>query len=145
MVHGDTIKEKDKVILSEYDQSSKTSLFIKLEDKIKKYVKIIGGTGNCINKGNCDEMKFILDQAKIFRDAIVHAKPVSYYEADFPGKVSKEYVFFNITFEHAQKIFDNVIALIKIIEKIISGSTEKLWWIDKRNDDGIFPDTIYGL
>ena len=56
---------------------------------------------------------------------------------DYPGVNSEE--FFRL------KVFENTISLIKKIEITITGSLNKLWWITPPNEDGIYPDSMYGL
>lgn len=154
-----SVAELDK--LTEWDSRSARGKLVSFRDKLLVYPRIILGAPSPIfQENNCDEVSFLLTEAKHFRDAIVHANPR-------PGRDSfdfeKEARFWQIG-EATQfwyyrgseisdlrpsdstlwlQIVDNAIVLIRKIEDKIHPGSRRLFWLQSRTESGPFQDSVF--
>lgn len=136
-INHHNLDDKTKMILTEYDHLHNKQKFISLREKILQYPKIIIGSAHPpLQESNCKELAYVLENAKIMRDSIVHASAI-------PGTEKKEDKLFHIDFNDTENIVDNIIILIKKIEQTIEGNLDYLFWLYERNSNGLFPEEVF--
>lgn len=154
-----SVAELDK--LTEWDSRSARGKLVSFRDKLLMYPRIILGAPSPIfQENNCEEVSFLLTEAKHFRDAIVHANPR-------PGRDSfdfeKEARFWQIG-EATQfwyyrgsdvaglqpsdstlwlQIVDNAISLIRKVEAKIHPGSRRLFWLESRTGSGPFRESVF--
>lgn len=137
----DVLDYKTKALLTEWDSEKNRRLNLSLKEKILKYPRIIKGLEHPpVQESNSIEFDFIVNTAKLFRDSIVHASPKFDLEKYDPVK---EKLFFDMTIDDVEQTVDYSIRLVERIEKEISGTTDRLWWLCKRGRNGAFPESAF--
>lgn len=160
--HADEPWSSDLDRITEWNHSKKRPQLVSFRDKLIHYPRIILGLPHPpLQENSCPEVKFILEEAKGFRDAIVHANP----RADpFLPTSSKELRFWRAGSltpvrygtkeiprqEQAKSAtgywvttVDNAIALIEKIETLIHGNCDRLFWLQHRGDGGLFNPSVF--
>jgi hypothetical protein len=94
-----------------------------------------------LQESNCPEMNFVLEKSKSFRDAIAHASPWS--NIGDPKSDDKLSQLFQIHYEDAEHTVDNVLKLVRKIDRHVSPETTRLFWLRERADDGYFPASVF--
>ena len=139
IIHEDIIDIKTKGILLDFDYERNKPKYLSLRDKVLQYLKIIKNTQHPpLQENNCPELKFVLEYKQI-RDSIIHAS-LQYDIENYEPK--KEQNILEFKYDELELIVDNMILLIEKIECEISGSTSRLWWLYKRDENGIFSDDV---
>lgn len=108
-------KEKNKPLSKRKANALKDTSNVTLREKVQKYPSII--FGETIGEGN---YQFILDEAKKFRDSLMHPSPFS-APKKFGGYDKLEKLY-NLDIE---TVFKSVSGIIEIIEKIESMKGQK--------------------
>ena len=138
------LHRSDESLLREWDAARQRPRYLSLRDKLLQYPKIIVGAEHPpIHDDNCSELKFVVESAKQFRDAIVHPSPAPHA---LTGDLDKEVAVHNVDFETVTRIVDTTIALIRKVDRIVYGSNsdERLNnWLRDRSPDGTFADTVF--
>ncbi len=138
-LNGKMLSEKDRALLTEWDETRKRSKFISTRDKLVQYPRIItGATFPPIDENNCPELDFFVTTAKDFRDAIVHASVSSDPGNDSP---KKEHLFMGLKQSEVEKIVDAAIILAGKVGTAISGRPPA--WLHQRDETGFFPDRVF--
>lgn len=151
--------DMDKI--TEWDHKRDKQKLVSFRDKLLTYPRIILGVEHPpLQENNCPEMQFLLDDSKLFRDAIVHANPRT---GNSPiTERSKELYFWRIgsvtpvafgkgtqlysgevAAEQWVKIIDSAITLIEKLERVIHSNTERLFWLQKRTEAGPFDLSVF--
>ena len=78
--------------------------------------------------------------AKLLRDAIVHASPQPDRATLEP---SKEAMLFNPDFEEVQSLVDSAVSLVRKVELVVRGTDKGLSWMKARAADGSFPEDAF--
>ena len=159
--HGDSLSTCERDLLSEWDSKRNRVRYASFRDKLIDYPRMILGLEHPpLQENNCAEMAFMLQEAKAYRNAIVHASPVPTPAA---ALADKERRFWQIglavgDWYHASaaphdltqsdpsiwiRIIDTSIALLRILECRIHGSEKRLFWLSDRRQDGFFDDSVF--
>lgn len=140
--HMEKITENILSLVFEWDFDKKRRRYLSTRDKIFKYIPLVTGKTHCpISENNCDEMRFILDEIEPLRDAIVHPS-VAVYDGNQFSRDKLE-VHLGLSKDTALKAVDNVIKLMRKIDKVIATDPRRLFWLRDRNQDGFFPDIVF--
>lgn len=135
------LSAKEKMLLTEWDFEKKRIKLVSFRDKLVKYPKIILSVQHPpFTESNCDELAFILDQAKLFRDSIVHASPMYNIQSYEP---KKELAFYNINIELENKIIDVTLSLIEKVEYAIFSDLSRIWWFSRKKENRLFPEAAF--
>ena len=131
-------------LLREWDAVKERPRYLSLRDKMLQYPKIVIKAAHPpLHEDNCLELKFVVESAKKFRDAIVHPSPAPHA---LTGELDKEIAVHNVDFETVARIVDATIALIRKVDRIAYGSNsdERLRnWLRDRSPNGTFADTVF--
>jgi hypothetical protein len=155
---GASVQDLERI--TEWDSQRNRERLVSFREKLLRYPKIILKLEHPpLQENNCPEMKFLLEESKAFRDAIVHANPR-------PGprgiSASKELLFWRIgsvtpvsagrgqsrsdgqnTEELWVKTIDSAIVLLEKLETVIHGNTSRLFWLQRRGPDGLFSASVF--
>lgn len=135
------ISEKDREVLTEWDNKRARTKYISLRDKILKYPKIVGRYSiPPLTEDNCAPLKHLLEKSKIFRDAITHASPFLEPGALVP---EKDRAFYSVSVKDAMETLDAVIDLVEAIQAALGRPVEDLWWFHRKDGLGRFPDKVF--
>ena len=159
--HQDKLSPNELNLMTEWDHAKHRERLVSFRDKLLHYPRIILGlTHPPLQENNSPEVMALLDEAKAFRDAIVHANP----RPDLlTGELRKEERFWEIgsptpifrasPYDVLPKkiedptrwiaIVDTSIAVIEQIEAVIHGGTDRLWWLKHRSVDGLFDESVF--
>ena len=141
VTHKETLDDKTKQILIEWDMQKGCSRYLSLREKLLQFPRIILGLSHPpLQENNCAEAKFLLERVKVLRDAIAHPTPGPNLIKMEPGKEGE---LFNTDFKEVESIVDNSIALVRKIERLIRGDELRLDWLHNRASDGSFPDIVF--
>lgn len=160
--HYDKLSPNDRDRITEWDHAKNKERLVSFRDKLLSYPRIVLGlAAPPLQENNCPEVKFLLEEAKGFRDAIVHANP---RPAPFTQEPVKQVQFWRIgsatsielmkggrsygnpalgPVELWTSIVDNSIEVVEKIELLIHSNRERLWWMKRRGDDGSFPESVF--
>lgn len=151
----------DMDTITEWDHKRDRQKLVSFRDKLLAYPRIILGLDHPpLQENNCPEMRFLLEDSKLFRDAIVHANPRT---GNSPiTERSKELYSWRIgsvtpvafgsgsqffsgeaAAEQWVKIIDSAIGLVEQLEKLIYPNTERLFWLRKRTEAGPFDLSVF--
>ncbi len=137
-----TISEKERIELSEWDHLKRRPRFLSLRDKLTRYPRIVLGAARPpLTEDNCQEMKFMVREAKLTRDAIVHASP-----APDPKTLDLEkYLAVDLAnISEAERVVDSAISLVRKLDIAVHGSDERVSvWLHDRDKDGYFSHGIF--
>jgi hypothetical protein len=138
------LSESAESLLSEWDATRQRRRYLSLRDKLLQYPKVVTGTEHPpLHEDNCPELKFVVETAKRFRDAIVHASPAP---DALTGALEKEIAVHGVQFETVERLVDATIALIRKVDQIVYGSNsaERLrFWLHDRPPGGTFSDAVF--
>ncbi len=158
--HGRGASAQDLERITEWDAQRNRERLVSFREKLLGYPKIIMKLEHPpLQENNCPEMKFLLEESKSFRDAIVHANP----RPNPKGiAASKELLFWRIgsvtpvsagrgesrndgqgTEELWVKTIDSAILLLEKLETVIHGNTSRLFWLQRRSADGLFAASVF--
>jgi hypothetical protein len=160
LVHrGKELSEKDLERITEWDEKKGGQRLVSFRDKLLHYPRIILGLdAPPIQENNCAEAAYLLQEAKSFRDAVVHANPRPTRETLEPEKEIRfwrigsstpiQYVAEDSSPQDEEpsdwvRSVDSAIALIRRIEVLIHGSQERLFWIQDRTEAGFFDESVF--
>ena len=138
--HGNTLDEKEKTLLTEWDASKSRYRSVSTRDKLVQYPRIITRSQfPPIDENNCPELAYFVTTAKDFRDAVVHASASLDPLKDYPRK---ETFFISLDQGDVEKIIDTAVGLVRRIEVLLHG--EGLVWLKDRDPaTGYFPDSVF--
>jgi len=135
--HHQTVSEGHRMELSEWDHVKQRSRFLSLKDKLVRYPRIVLGAKHPpLTEDNCQELKFIVQQAKLTRDAIVHPSP-----APDPRTLDlAKYTAVDLAnICETQLVVDNAVSLVRRLDMTIHGSDRRVSvWLHERDKDGYF-------
>ena len=84
-------------------------------------------------------MDFVPTRGKRLRDSIVHASPLASPESgDVPIAP-----LFKLGFGEVEAVVDNVVLLVRKIERIIHANDHAIIWMKDREPNGLFPETAF--
>jgi hypothetical protein len=139
--HENSLTQDDETVLLEWDARSGRPRGLGLVDKVQKYLRIILGTQHSpIQPSNSPELKFMAESIENLRDPIVHASPLN--SPKIPA-LSREERIFSVRFSDVEKVVDTAIVLVRNIEKTVHGDLERVWWLNERGADGVFPQSVF--
>jgi hypothetical protein len=142
--------------LLEWDSQRDKERLVSFRDKLIHYPRIILNKRDpVLQENNCPEIKFLLEEAKEFRDAIVHANPRARLAAGFLQ--AKELRFWAIsdpemsdpgiglqsTATYIARVVDASLEVVRKIETLVHGDTKRLFWLHSRAADGRFPPEAF--
>lgn len=132
LTKSDQLTEKEKILVTEWDAKNKVQKFVSARDKLLKYPKILMGKAHpLLDEANCPDLRFLLTEAKRFRDSITHQNP--------SGEKGK--TFSEISYENCEKTVDSAIG---VVDKLcIAMEREKPFWLQKRPEKGFFDDSVF--
>lgn len=137
--HTEQLTEKDRLLLTEWDSTKSRFRSLSMRDKLVQYPRIMTrSTYPPIDENNCAELRYFVNTAKDFRDAVVHASPSFDPIDDYP---KKEKLFMALKQDEVTKIVDTSIALVRKIETTVKGSAQK--WLRDRSENGLFADDVF--
>lgn len=142
VAHKESLDEKTRAILTEWDFTGGRTKYVNLRDKLLQYPRIICGVPHPpLQESNCDPLRYTLDKAKTLRDAIVHAAPMP---LDGGTHDAKEIEILRGTEpQMLEEVVDNIIKLVRVIETTIRGDDKHLHWLLPRGSDGLFPEETF--
>jgi hypothetical protein len=141
-IHGEQVTGEAKMLLTEWDFVRQRPRYMSLRDKLLSYPRLILGLEHPpLQESNCEELKFVVETAKRYRDAIVHSSPA-------PNVISmdieKERAVYSIDFETVERIVDATVTLISKLEEKVNGGKQRLEaWLHPRSSNGMFPDVVF--
>jgi hypothetical protein len=159
--HADRLSQTDIDRLTEWDSGKGRGRFVSFREKLLSYPRLVtGAAGPPLQENNCEEISFLLEEAKGFRDAIVHASP---HPTRATSEFDKEARFWqlgesrpfwyyseeDISALQTQpsdlwvEIVDKSIRLLEKLETVIHGSTTRLFWLHRRGTDGCFAAVVF--
>lgn len=143
--HGDTLTEKDLTYLTEGDAGANAGhgreRYLSLREKLLQYQRIILGVAHApLQENNCEALRIVVGHSKRFRDAVVHASPKT---PTAPSMVDKEQAFLLLDLGTVATVIDATVELIEAIETQIHGTTRRLFWLQRRTAEGVFPDSAF--
>jgi hypothetical protein len=140
VTHESALDQKAREVLLEWDYKGNRARHLSIRDKALQYPRIILGLGAPpLNESNCPELDFITKNAKMLRDAIVHAAPRKYD----PSLTDKRQALYGIGVNEVEATVDNVVRLVRRIETLVRGNQRRLWWLYDRSSDGCFRDATF--
>lgn len=133
---------KEKMKLSEWDESKSRPKLLSLRDKFLQYPKIVLKAEHPpISETNCPEMMSILELEQNLRHALIHPKPMV---IKTKPEESREEYYFNLDINQVAKICDLVIeAIFKISDIIGNRFGDPSFWLYRRDTSGRFPEKIF--
>ena len=136
---GDSITDKDRAMLTEWDATKNRYRPVSTRDKLIQYPRIILRLQfPPLDENNCPELAYIVTVAKDFRDAIVHAS------ASFDrlqGYPRKENLFGALGQHDVEVVVDNSISLVRRISDVVYGKNRN--WLKNRGENGYFPEAVF--
>lgn len=135
------LDEDSKRMLTEWDESGNKPKYLSLRNKLLQYPRIILGEEHPpLTESNTPEIGLVCGNAKLLRDAIVHASPQPDRATLEP---SKEAMLFNPDFEEVQSLVDSAVSLVRKVELVVRGTDKGLSWMKARAADGSFPEDAF--
>jgi len=132
-----SLDDETKIILTEWDHIRSKPRYLSLRDKALKYLRIACKTAYPpLQETNCQEFAFIIEKSKVIRDSIVH--PSSIHGFGF-----KEKEIFKLEIQDVEKIIDSSIKLVKKIEELIHGNSNRIQWLFERHENGFFHEEVF--
>jgi hypothetical protein len=136
-----SLSEKDLGLLTEWEATKNAPRYARFRDKLLHYPRIILGQEHPpLQENNCEPLRFMLEQVKTLRDAIVHASPVTIDPAE--AMSAKELTLFNSDPDLIDRIVDKAVELVRIIETTVRGNDAFLDWLKER-EHGRFPEAAF--
>jgi ribosome-associated translation inhibitor RaiA len=128
--------------LREWDSAKKKPKYLNFRDKLLIYPKIItASTHPPVQESHCPEMKILVEQIKLVRDAIAHASPGPHPEGWGDGKEQK---LLNPDPVELNNAVDAAIGLARRLSLACGHSPDRLLWIEDRDSTtGTFPDSVF--
>lgn len=149
--HRGLLAPRDLDYLTEWDSARHSARYVSFRNKLLHYPRIILGLPSPpIQENNCPEAKYILQEVKDLRDAIVHANP----RPDPLTHANTKSLHFWAVASSAPLIrpddsesdpsswrsaVDAAIVLVSKIETLLYGSLNRLFWLRHRSANGLFP------
>jgi hypothetical protein len=135
------LSEKESDLLTEWDTLRNKTSYVSLRNKLLHYPRIILNLDHPpLQESNCEPLNFLMEEVKSLRDAIVHASPIS------PGEIvvisDKELALFFLDQQLVNRIVDQTIVLVRIIEKQVRDHDHFLDWLLER-ENGRFPERAF--
>jgi hypothetical protein len=136
--HRHELSPKELMMVMEWDETTGRAKYLKTRAKLLTYPRLLARSASpLVQENNCPELKYLLEDAKRFRDAIVHNSP-------FPEIPSLELVkskaFTQLDAEDCTRVVDSAIV---VLERISSALGRSLFWLQHRRDDGRFDDSVF--
>ena len=139
--HHADLSDKDRDMLTEWDSSRVRTRYISFRDKLIQYPRIISGaSAPPLTEDNCPPLKYVVEKAKVIRDAIVHPSPFLLPTEPTP---EKDRAFYSLTKSDAFATLDAVLELTAQIQKGLGRSLKDLWWFHRPDRTGRFPDEVF--
>ncbi|MEQ8317766.1 MAG: hypothetical protein RIE77_02255 [Phycisphaerales bacterium] len=140
-MNGDTLDEAELSQLTEWNPDKKRRRSLSLREKLLTYPRIVAGLDRApIQENNCKEFKYLLQEAKSARDAIVHASPspdlLALGESKLPA-------FFASSVEHAKDAVDSAIIVVRRIQRSLGEFAKPMPWLLDRDAHGRFPEQVF--
>ncbi|MBX9928117.1 MAG: hypothetical protein K2X99_04315 [Gemmatimonadaceae bacterium] len=160
VVAGKTLPKESLDLLTEWDSSKGRRRLVSFRKKLLHYPRIILNRPHPVfQENNFTEIAFLLNEAKDFRDSIVHASPLPsagemhlekdarFWQAGLAHsdvyRRSGEAAVFTADEMIWTKIVDTSLEVILLLEHAISGNADRLFWLQKRVSSGPFDDGVF--
>ena len=128
-------------LLPERDSKKGKGGLVAFERKIKEYPKVILGLQHPpLTESNCAELKFLLNEAKDVRDAIVHQSPRLNPDTLETCKLKPMVA---LELNEVTKVVDAIINFVRKLNEILGKHGQDLSWLVGRSTSGIFPDKAF--
>jgi hypothetical protein len=130
-----------KSVLLDWDYDRNRPRYLSLRDKLLQYQRILLKTKHApLQETNCSEMATIVNTAKLVRDAVAHPSPSLDPKTIDPDK---ERAILGLGIETTLETVDAAVSLVLQIEETVRGDRKRLFWLQKRDSSGLFPDTAF--
>jgi len=111
------------------------------ERKIKEYPEaILGLNQSPLTEENCAELKFLLNQARDLRDAIVHQSPELNRETFDADKLKP---MLALELSEVTRVVDSSVGFVRRLNGILGAHGQDLWWLFDRDATGSFPQEAF--
>lgn len=142
MKHWDELTERERALLTERDVKDESRFkAVSFRDKLLQYPRVyLRAEHPPLQESNCPSMAFVLSEAMLLRDAIVHANP----RLDTDSALSaREMAFVSLDLERCKAVVDAAVDLVLSLEAAIHGNIDRFGWMHRRGDSGLFPDEAF--